>query len=246
MPRNGWEMRVPRDGDRISIFGAPGMGKTTILGKSLARDVMDDGRLAYVFDPTGDMLRYLVHGSSVSDVVDPDLVRQVSGIDEALELGATRKGLFAGMRKYRVFVHVCRGAMKAGAEQFRAALNSDRTQGWVLVADEAELVYKNEGIDREEAIAGLKLVRNRRQRLYLAGQRPQWLSPLARSNTTHVCLFKADSKEFVEGGTREWGDANDFQIVRELDKFEYVYRGPDSDPPYDVFHAQEDPIPWQQ
>lgn len=245
MPRNGWEMRVPRDGDRISIFGAPGMGKTTILGKSLTRDVMHDGRLAYVYDPTGDLLKYLVHGSTSKDVIDPDLVRQVRGVDEALELGTTRKGLFAGMRKYRVFVHVARKGMKDGGAQFRSAVNDDRTSGWVLVADEAELVYKNEGIDRDDALEGLKLVRNRRQRLYLAGQRPQWLSPLARSNTTHVCLFKADSTEFVEGGCREWGDVDDFRIVKELERFEYLYRGPDSEAPYDIHHAVEDAIPWQ-
>jgi hypothetical protein len=131
------------------------------------------------------------------------------------------------------------------ASQFRAAVNDERTAGWVLVGDEAEVIYPNRGQDTDDALEGLKFVRNRRQRLYLMGQRPQWLSTMARANTEHVCLFRSDSRKFITDGCGEWGDVEDFEIVSELTKHEYLYRGPMSDPPYETLDSLEDALPWQ-
>lgn len=240
--------RIPKDGDRIAVFGRPGSGKTTIAVKSLVRDVNRDGRNVLVFDPTGDILRYLTEGSAAgkgpAHVVDAQKVRVVKTAREALDYAGKRGGLLSSVKLHSVFVLLARNEMVARAAQFREAVNSDATRGWCLLADEAELVYGNRGVDVEDALAGLKLVRNRRQRLYLVGQRPQWLSALARSNSTHVCLFAADSRQFVEQGTREWGDPEDFDECYDLEQFEYLYRGDYAKPPYPLKHALKDAIPW--
>lgn len=235
---------IPRDGDRIAIFGGPGSGKTTLAARSVVRDVMRDLRYTLVYDPTGDFEKYLREGSASDSKVHPELIRRVGSAEEAIALGHGRNGVFGVLRSHRCFVLNARKQMREKAKQFAQALNSDATEGWVFVCDEAELVFGNQGRDVDDVLEALKLVRNRKQRLYTVGQRPQWLSTLARSNATHVCIFRSDSKAFVEDGCREWGSSENFELAYELEPFEYLYRGNYSVPPYPLAHAIEDEIPW--
>lgn len=236
---------IPRDGDRIMAFGAPGYGKTTLVARALVRDFAHSGRFGLIYDPAEEIGRYLTGGSKGGwKLPDPSIVRYVQTAEEALQYANHRSYLSHGLRPHRVFVIPAKQKMLAKAEMFVRAVNDERTRGWILCGDEAELLYGNRGIDTEDRLAGLKFVRNRQQRLYLIGHRAQWMSALSRVLADHVCLFQTDSETATEGGMREWGPAQNFEDVKHLEKFEYLYRQRGAHAPYPLYNAIEDRIPW--
>jgi hypothetical protein len=121
------------------------------------------------------------------------------------------------------------------------------SRGWVFVFDEVEEVWGRrapQGIERQT----LKLARNRGQVLILTGQVPQETATLVRRNTTHACVFKSDSIDFVNPGCQGFGETKLFEVAHTLPKHHYAYRGPWREDPFEelpVYDAINEPIPWE-
>ncbi len=235
--------RYPRDGEIITVVGAPEVGKTTLIGRSLARDVIHHGRRAVVLDKTGDTGRYLVERFGVPQ----EWTRTAHTHDQVeRELRPGVHNLWRGARVVCITRHA-HVAWKAQCEAWLKAMNVSTREGWVYACDEAELVLPNRGQLRDAELDAIKLARNRRHRLYLATQRPQYLATIARSNTKHVCVMHSDSDAVVDPGCREFGNPELFARATALPKLHYLYRPrfrPDETAPLEMRHALEDDLPW--
>lgn len=238
--------RIPRDGDRITSVGQSGSGKTTVLVRSLVRDIVDDGRKALLFDPTGDVTKYLLAGGAANEPLAADCVARVKSAGmarEALEGG----GLSSWFARSPVRVLSLTLADVPTYDALMSlwlelALHSDR-DGWVLFADEGYLLFPTTLNPKQPAMKLLGLVRNRRQRLYTTANYMVMLATQLRSNTEHATVFRLSNQRQVDAC--EWlGDSDWFQRARALRKFQYLYRGPGADGDLPELNAITDALPW--
>lgn len=236
---------IPRDGDRVLCLGQSGSGKSTIAARSLVRDVIDDGRKALIFDPTEDVATYLTRGGAASKPIASELVAFVRSRGEAREaLGGGTLAQWFRRSPVRVLVLSGKRMKLAAAAALWCSLALDRERdGWVLFADEANLIFPLSLSMKHDAFQLLTLVRNRRQRLYGTCNYPATLAPQLRANAEHACVFSLTNTHQVEAC--EWfGSAEWFEGALELEKFHYLYRGRGARAPLPVFSAVEDPLPW--
>lgn len=238
--------RIPRDGDRILSVGQSGSGKTSIAVRSLVRDIVDDGRKALLFDPTGDVTKYLLKGGPANEPLAADCVRRVRSEGEAKEaLSGGGIGSWFSRSPVRV--------LSLTLEEFdtqhdlisvwlKLARHKDR-DGWVLFADEGYFIFPTTLSNKSPAQSLLTLVRNRRQRLYVTANYMVYVATQLRSNAEHATVFRLSNEEQVDAckwlGSSEW-----FEGARALEKFRYLYRGPGADGDLPEYHALTDPLPW--
>lgn len=237
---------IPRDGDRITSVGQSGSGKTTVLVRSLVRDVVDEGRKALLFDPTGDVTKYLLKGGAANEPLAAECVARVRSVGEAREQ-LEGGGVSAWFRRSPVRVlsltlkecPTYDALMKLWLE---LALHEDR-DGWVLFADEGYLLFPTTLNPKQPAMKLLGLVRNRRQRLYTTANYMVLLATQLRSNTEHACVFRLSNQRQVDAC--EWlGDSAWFERSRRLEKFRYLYRGPTTEGELPELSAITSPLPW--
>jgi hypothetical protein len=234
---------VPRDGNVVAVFGIKGCGKSTVVYRALAWDVVADGRRAVIYDGSGDLSKYLASGGVWGRPFIPlRWCAQVGSASEAWEAIASDVRV--------VILNGRRHGLQAMADAWVDVMDSDtkqRNQGLVGVCDEAEFVFPNPGPTGGPRFSICKLVRNRQQTIYFAGHRPQKAAPLLRMQTDEVLLFRADSELFVKNGTKEWGNSKLFERVETLRPFEYLYRPPWADPHASLalHDARTGPIPWR-
>lgn len=237
--------KIPRDGDRVLALGKSGSGKSSVAVRGLVRDVVDCGRHALVFDPTGDVTSYLLRGGAANEAIAADLVRRVRSAGEAKEaLGAGGVGSWFRRSPVRVLTITLEGSNYADAIALWLELAGAKGRdGWVLFADEAELVFPRELSLKGPAMRLLGLIRNRRQRLYATCNYPVTISPRLRANAEHALVFALTNEKQIEAcdwfGSSEW-----FESALELDKFKYLYRGPGASDPLPVLDARDDALPW--
>lgn len=237
---------IPRDGDRIFLAGASGCGKTTLAARSLVRDVIEHGRKALVYDPTGDVRAYLLKGGAASDPIASDLVATVASPEDARRALA-RGGLtswFARSPVRVLCVSVSRSLDYAAAAKLWLELaDSDARRGWVLFADEADTIFPVSLSPKGPALRVLGLTRNRRQRLYATCNYPAMSAPRLRALSAHACVFTLTNHESVRAcswfGEWEW-----YERALALPKFSYLYRGPGGVDPLPVLDARSGAIPW--
>lgn len=237
---------IPRDGDRITSIGQSGSGKTTVLARSLVRDIVDHGRKALLFDPTGDVTKYLLSGGAANAPIAGDVVARVRSSREARE--AMRDGgAIAWFRRspVRVLSLTLEGSKnydELASLWLELALAKERN-GWVLFADEADLLFPVSLSMKSPAMKLLGLIRNRRQRLYSTSNYMVTLSTRLRSNSEHACVFKLSNAKQVDAC--DWlGESDWFSRARTLEKFHFLYRGPGSEGDLPELDARTDPLPW--
>lgn len=201
-----------RDGQIVTFAGIKGCGKTTLAYRSLAWDVVADGRVALVYDGGGDIQKYLETGGIWGERRIPVKCAAIVADERQIQ-----RALEADKR-----VLIINGSAQQNDELVELWLkfaDRDASRGWVLLVDEAEFVFPNAFQLKGPRIRTIKLVRNRAQRLYLACHRPQNLNTLARQNSDFACIYRADSNLFVKG-CGEWGDTEAFERARTLERFE--------------------------
>lgn len=246
---------IPRDGDRILCIGSSGSGKTTLAVRSLVRDVRRFGRHALVFDPTGDVYKYVTEGSALGTGRDATIPREwivkVTSEDQLTDaIRSSPTNWFKGRDVRVVVVSPGHGGMdyESAMRLWEQLANAPAREGWVLFADEAHFIFSLSLSTKSKAMLIAGQCRNRRTRLYACSNFPQQLSPILRQNSEHVCAFLANNRQFVSDGCHWFGDSEWFEPCLELEQFEYVYRRPgarptDPEPVVDL-HAIEDEIPW--
>jgi hypothetical protein len=240
------------------IDGAPGWGKSTIVARAVARDLLENGRRAVIHDPTGSIVRYCIERFGVPR----EWCVRVATAKAAREhyRWGWFKRLWTGLSGARL-ISMGRvngkGNVRCLAHQFIEVAH-DAKEGWVYGTDEAEMAFSprelpekckhcNLEMLEDKRTEVIKYARNNRVRLYAAGQRPQHTMTLLRSNAAMACVFHADSRAFVEQGCSEFGDPSLFEEAYSLECFEYLFRAkerPDELAPFPLYHALEDPIPW--
>jgi hypothetical protein len=230
--------RIPRDGDLIAVPGAPGMGKTTTICRGLMRDVVQCGRRALLLDTTGDMVAYLTRGSAAGGPTMPEAwIQRATNTAEVFRAPETKRVV--------ALTVVGKVDIEDLAETFLNVMDDSRTETWVTACDEGELAWQS-GQARGVALRVLKLLRNRRQRLYLAFQRPQAVATIARSNATYVLAHGGDSRAYV-AGCAEFGDPSLYERVLTLPKYSYLYRDrwrEDRMAALPIYDGKSGPLPW--
>lgn len=250
-PRERERATYPSDGDIVSIFGAPGAGKSTLAARAISRDILEHGRRVVAHDPTGSLARYSIerYGVPREWVVRIGTAKSARAYYRFNVWQRWRRGATGARLISMGKVNRTQSSRDVGREFLDAA--SDSLEGWVYATDEAEMIYGTEKLDEEneDKLRDIvKLARNNRVRLYAAGQRPQHTRVLLRANSSIVCVMKSDSENFQETGMREFGDVELFEPAGELEPFEYLYRPKwrrKTSDPLALYHALEDPIPWE-
>jgi hypothetical protein len=243
-PKIPWRLPAratfPRDGQIVLFAGIKGCGKTTLLYRSLAWDVLVDGRIAWIYDGGGDVKKYVETGGVWGKKHIP-----VSCAAEVSDARSTQRALDVGKR-----ILIVNGSRQQNDELVSLWLefaDRDASRGWVLVVDEAEFVYPNVFQLKGPRIRTVKLVRNRAQRLYLCCHRPQNLNILARQNADHALVYRADSESFVKGCS-EWGDTYRFEGARDLERFEAIHwqQWRDKTETLPIINKEVRKLPWRE
>ncbi len=216
----------------------------------MSRDVLEHGRRYVAHDPTGSLARYSVerYGVPREWIVRVGTARAARSHYHWNVWNRWRRGA-SGAR----IISLGKFGKQTSRQVSREYLNvaSDSLEGWGYATDEAEMIYGVEKLpedDEDRLRDQIKLARNNRVRILAAGQRPQHTRVLLRSNTSIACVMHSDSENFQEVGMREFGGTELFEPAGELEPFEYLYRPkwrPNSNDPLELYHALEDPIPWE-
>lgn len=216
------------EGEIVCVVGAPGSGKSLAIADALTHDLVA-GRRVIALDLSSDLARYLEERGVES-------IARVSTIDSA-------RGVMASRARAVVYSLSPKVPAARTTQDWLTHAVELHQEGDVFVCDEAELVFPN-GRRADGAIRLIKLARNWRIRLIVASQRPQLLDSLLRCNATHVCVFRSDSRLFVEG-CQEFGDPALFAPSLSLPRHHYLYRPRFAPPgPLRVIDALEEPAPW--
>lgn len=240
------------DGAIVLLLGMPGQGKSTLMGRAIARDVVTHGRRAVLLDPTGELLER-VQGKSAAvgkECVPAAQCRTVHSAAEARDAfaGIARGlgALFDGRPPPRVVALRARRPEDEDlvAADFLAMMDSDAAKGWVFGADQAESLFPNTQ-QRGAPRRALAYCRNRKQTLYLAVHRPTILSTLARSNAKEVAVFRLRAEEDVRL-CASFGCAAQFEHAAALVKYSFIHCGFDHRPTdtLPVFDARTAPLPF--
>lgn len=220
-------------GGILAIVGSAGSGKSTTSARVLARDYRAGATLV-IFDPTGDLSRYLLDfGIGVDEIT---VVRTLKDANSALAFGRRIIVLHSGSVRDTDALIL---AWQTLASELRA--------GFVYACDEAEFVLPNVAHGKNSLLISIVIMaRNRHCRIVLCAKKPQRLHIDARGNALWVMCFRADSHSFVDRGCNEFGESSLYEPAYELPVGHYLYRGPFSPSafePLPKFDGRRDPLP---
>lgn len=238
---------LPRDGTITLVLGRPGMGKTTLFGRLVARDVLRDGRRAVLLDYTGDTLARVVGESASKGAGVPrDWCRKAhdaAGVWAAFDGRAD--SIFAPQPRAMVVSMQLRAGQdpKHLAAEFLAVMDAERARGLVFVCDQAEQLFPNKAAEGA-GMRALAWTRNRQQTLYAASHRAAILSTLLRSNATHALIYCLRSARDI-AALSDFGEPEEFAAATQLPQFVYLH-APGTRPPgapLRRLHTLADPLP---
>lgn len=238
--------RIPDDGDRIMLCGVSGCGKTTYAVAAMQYDVVACGRKALVFDPTGDVETQLVAGNAATAGVDPRIIARVASKEDFARVFA-RGTIFNWFARSPIRIAVIRVTKRLDYEQaarlFVDLADDEQRRGWVLFADESDLIFPTSLSTKGPQMRLLGLVRNRKQRLYATTNYPPMTAPRMRANTQHACVFRLMNTESISA-CKWFGESAWFERALTLEKFQFLHRGPSAKAPLPVLDARGS-VPWQ-
>lgn len=230
------------------VYGAPGMGKTTLIVSSLVEYAKHGTTL--VLDLTGDIRSALREKA-------PDTQRIVS-VSSAKGYARMRPkpGLFDSRSVgWQKGTHVVIGLGEGSIDEvigLWTALASDprhRNQFVAAVCDESEQLFRTSNHISAELREAVLVARNERRSMVFATKRPTAVSTYFRSAARRACVFKvlsdADARACDELGPSKLFRANG-RGVQYLPRGSYVYFSGSDHTPDDTLpvYDSRDGAPW--